>query len=304
MKKMCMIYSNLLYDESICPEAIAVATALNGISHYDEDECYINNQYLRYHMFNRQTTRSEEISIDKGFNNLLEHEYIKVIDKEIKTGVVLDLSNIKKNRSSDDNRFYVLIESKIFHKIMNVNDRVNKFNLLKLYLVILDNRLRKNDIDKKYDGTVCSYGEKYLSKKAGITIQSFAKYIECLEKEEVIYKIRSNGFFDRKTNYDEIVNIKYLTNVYSEFKDKELCEEYVKKKRGLNQYKEKIYDADYSRSMRQIYNWMQKGKFDYDKETVELVREYIEDQNIKIRDGEIKGELFDMDVFDEYLLFQ
>ena len=77
---------------NISDEAFAVWCGLRSIMEKDEAEYFVTYNRIACALFNRAPNRTELNSVKSGFNELINHEYIKIIYSCNKTEHMTDLS--------------------------------------------------------------------------------------------------------------------------------------------------------------------------------------------------------------------
>lgn len=73
------IVKRIIENMNISDEAFAVWCGLRSIMEKDEAEYFVTYNRIACTLFNRAPNRTELNSVKSGFNELINHEYIKII---------------------------------------------------------------------------------------------------------------------------------------------------------------------------------------------------------------------------------
>lgn len=289
MKKELIILDELLYDENLSSEAVCVAAAMNGISHKEDYEYCLSYNAIEYSVFNREGTRREHEVIVKAIEELIKSEYIKITYSITRSEHIYDISNIVEIK---DGASYVKITKDEFHKIINMNTTSSNYRLFRFFAILV------KTIDNSKSGTKVGFrNQEYLCNVNGITLPTLQRYNKVLEENKLIWLVRNSGIYNQWTDHRGITHISGLSNVYSRYKDRKLCEKfadekYKTSKEGRNYA---LVQANYSRQMKQKYNAMVKGKA-YSPAEIREIYEFIKEINEKNNDSK-----YDLSIFNKYI---
>lgn len=297
------IGKNILHNKDLSNSVIA----LRCIYNQNKDYYYINPSMLCFELYgNGSYTRYTKESIMDGLIALEMMGLIKTIEEISKTEAVYDLSDL----FIDD--YYVILDVDEIHSICNLNEKVDKFGVLRYFACMVGTIDYNSHIyigsgsDCKSVSNFVGYmPQEYLSSLCGIPTTSIINYNRILEDNNLIYIYRHNSYRTEdgvlrsiNNHYGRIENAEYIIQFAEQYEDVTGNEKTVQAKK----------DANYRRSMAQKYRALCNGK-EYSEMEIEEIKEYVSKNNEKYEnlmllttdDATIKGycdKILDMSVFD------
>ena len=261
IKEKMLIDKNKCYDRDMRDESFIVYCILRS-SVYQRDNIYHRSiAYFGYELYERVITKTEESLIHKGLKKLIDKNIVSVVSRLTDTEYILDVTNI-----NNTSKFFVNINVSDVRKIMNINTKVNKFTLLRYYIILLSTF----KIDKSKDSGKIGYmSQSYIKDLSGISIPTMNKYNNILEENKMIYIAKSTDheeYYDSKGNH----RITKFKNVYSRYEDRDIADSYVNTYSTCNFSTKLDMKVNESRKYVQMYNAILKGKL-YDKDTIEKI---------------------------------
>lgn len=287
MKKKILVDQSIINNINLSSEAICVYIAIMAFSIPKDDEIFVNNTKLEYYLFGNKMGRNEHLAMTKGLKDLANNGYISIVQKMNSTDTIYNYENI--NHREIKQYFYVDRED--IRSIMNLDTNLNKYKILKYYACLLGT-FYKNRNEKDLSRAKIGFQPQInLSLISGISISTINEYNKLLEKEKIIYILKTinNNTAKRKI-------------IYSRYEDKDFCINYCKERGIKTDMNAKLDQSDSRRKDIEIYKHMLKGKV-YDSETAKRVFKTIDDINSCIIIGcesDEYNELYDMNVFKQY----
>lgn len=306
MKNNIFINKNILCDKSISNEAIGVYLSINSFVSDKVSEYFIHLDQIEYVLYKRKATYVEKDCIKKGFFDLVDVGFIEIKESYNKRSFVCNINTI--NEFNFDKEFYVKISVNEIRKIMNITSYGNKFSLLRYFVTAVGSFAISGD--EKYKFKIGNMPQSYLADAANTTPQTVISYNKILLDNELLYVARNKVFMERDNNGHGML-VSRMPNIYSRYKDKQLCDEFAKDyhiQREATNYKNSV---DESRKYVQMYNAMLKGK-EYPQEVVNDIYLYVKKWNVDKKrrfDDEIANghhphepKYKDLTIFDKYNL--
>ena len=280
-KNKILIRKDILKNEKVSDEAIAVYWALckyhTLYSRGGSFISYLSIKYLEHLLFNKTKIKGINKILEKALNDLIEFGLIEPIEIfEDKSGVY-DMTPLL---SFDKKKFYVDIAIDELSTIMAV--KYTKFSLLRYFLTLVGSFGATHLMDDKYKFKLSVASIDTLARIARISPTSVMKYNLILQNNKIIYIAKS--CVTRRVSNSSKDLVAQISNVYSRYDDKKICNDYVKTT-SLNYKREafKVHmEVNASRKYIQMYNQMLKGR-EYDLETVKEIYSYVEHWNYKKR---------------------
>ena len=168
---------------------------------------------IHYDMLERITIGDREIKgIRDGINELIGLGYLK-IEHEFQYGMTL--YNIDDFIVDRKNGYYFYIYKSEVIKLINDSD-VDKYNLLKYYIVLMSNINYNSKVSRTYRGKICKISFSQLSEMSNIASSTCMRYNEKLVENKIV-NIESGMLVDAKS-----------MNTYSRYCNKEIHEKYLK----------------------------------------------------------------------------
>lgn len=289
MKKKILVDQSIVNNINLSSEAICVYIAMMACSISKDDEIFINNTKLEYYLFGNKMGRNEHLAMKKGLKDLVNNEYISVVQKMNSIDYIYNYENINQREIKQ----YFYIDRDDIRSIMNLDTNLNKYKILKYYACLLGT-FYKNKNEKDLSRAKIGFQSQInLSLISGISISTINEYNKLLEQHKIIYILKTissnNNTIKRKI-------------IYSRYEDKNFCINYCKERGIRTDINDVLDQSDSRRRDIGIYKQMIKGK-KYDIDTVKRVFKTIDDINSCIIIGcESDGynEPFDIGIFKQY----
>ena len=218
--------NDIINDLELSDVEIAVYVALRSIYSSIRNTQFVSYNMIAYELFGHSdyTTTAHQY-ITNGLNNLIKRGLVSVVKKLSKTEFELDMSKLFFD--SDDNEYYTVIKRDEVHKIMNIQNKMDKFKLLRYFITCLRTLCRTQGTDIK-KGIVGFMPQEYLCELMGVSFDTNFKlllqYNKVLEDNKIMYiyhhqNVRRTvkgqihslpNHYGRYEDMDEI--IKYATN--------------------------------------------------------------------------------------------
>ena len=275
------IGKNVLNNKDLSNSVIATYIALRSIYNQKKDCYYINPSMLCFELFgNSSYTRYTKESITEGLVALELLGLIKTVEDISKTETIYDLSAL----FIDEEEYYVILRSDEIHSICNLDERVDKFGVLR-YFACMIGTIDYNSHIYIGSGSGCEsvnnfvgyMTQDYLASLCGIPTTTIINYNRILEENELIYIYRHNSY------RTEEGSIKSICNHYGRYENAEyiiqFAEQYEDVTGGDNIIRAKK-DANYRRSMTQKYHALCNGK-EYSETEVKEIKEHVLKNNEK-----------------------
>ena len=274
-----MIYLSKAIVEDIPISALPVYISMRMRMHKGQEEDYITAGTICYTLglpFDRYWHDETRV----GMLWLWDKDHIDIVERDtVNHGCVIDISKLNLQQGE----YFIQIDEDDLLRITKSDLQNNKkLSMIKYYITLMGSFNHSKDL-KEYSGKVSTVPISFLASQTGISEKSIQRYNEWLEDHELIYIHRSADFIKKAGGLSQI------TNVYSRPCDKRVCDEYAKQyeeqygyNSSVKSYKTKG-QADRNRSLAQKYRQMCKGK-QYDPETTEEIRRYIENTNRKAQE--------------------
>lgn len=245
--KFSMIEKDLLQTNQMSAEALSVYVAL-GLYSYGKNEKIVSYGMLEDLIFKDKTDTIKRKSIINGFQELIKINVIRVIRWQKDNVFVCDISRII---NKDPRKFYYSITEREYSSIMNVNEGVNIYSLLKYFVMLTGTFMAGANCNSNYKYKVGDMPQSSLSTITGVSIPTLNRYNLILEQCHLLYVAR------RKASVSNIESgkiFKQMSNVYSRYEHKDICDKYAKE--NGYQKKEKFFvdDRCEMRSLAQSYN--------------------------------------------------
>lgn len=318
--KNLFIIKRITEDKTISDEAFVVWCGLRNIMRQDITEYFVSFNMIAHSVFNRVPGRYELDAIKKGYTELVEKEYIKVIDSYSKSEFVLDLTALYFEAGQE---FFADLRMEEMHKIMNI-DFKNKYKLLRYFTCQVGSFNKSKDFHY-WGGKIGGMSLDYFTSLIVITKPTVIAFNEILEQNELLFIIRHKDFY-QYTNWNMMSEIREIPNTYSRWEDQETAQHYAENTNGYKYFTEqkdiRTAKANKDRGLAQKLKHLQNGR-EYDIETVKEIYEYADRKN-KVWEKEYEEKVrhyndllskgkaniewqpvqksIDMSIFDDYLL--
>lgn len=261
----------------ISDEAFAVWCGLRNIITKEKTEYFINYNMIAHEIFNRVTNRREMNSIKCGYDELVNNGYVKILYSYSKTDSVVDLSKLY----YDGNEFFSDLTLEEMHKIMNINEKCDKYKLLR-YFCCQIGTFNRSESMKEYKGKIGGMGSEYFEQLIPISHATVVSFNKILEENELLFIIRHKDFYQTKYP-DGSSMIREIPNTYSRWCDRKLAIQYAETLHGYKYFTYKknkqTQAANSKRSLGQKLHYFKDYKVQYDSETLKELYEYAKDKN-------------------------
>ena len=307
--KNLFIIKRITEDKTISDEAFIVWCGLRNIM-TSVKEYFISFNLISYSVWNRVPTRREIESVKRGFNELVNKEYIKVIDNFNKSDFIVDLSALYYEKGSE---YFSDLTEEEMHKIMNIDYQGN-CKLLRYFTCQIGSFNRSDSVREMYKGKIGGMGLDYFANMINITKPTVIAYNNILMNNKILY-VHSHGDFYQGTNSFGQSTLREIPNTYARYEDMKLALDFDRNTHGYKFHKvesiERKYKANERRKLGQKLRYFKSGVV-YDIETIKELYAYAEEKNSNmlaayntdIANGynASEPEYIPMDIFDDYLL--
>lgn len=244
------------------------------------------NQIITYNMImyelygNLSYKRAAYEKIVEAFKRFSNVGLISIVEKVSNTEYIVDLSNLYFEGNS--NNYYTVIRDEEIHTIMNINNKMDKFKLLRYFIVCLKSLCKTQGVYIDALSTKTDFvgfmPQKYLAEKMGSDYESNKKLIQqydaVLEENHLLYIYRHKEM-KRNTITGQF---KSFTNHYGRYKDREDIITFAKNYEKVHGIEEQLVQSGKSNRKRSIsakYNNLCK---DFDR----YINQYSNDELIEI----------------------
>ena len=262
----------IIEDKNLSNNAILSYIGLVACSKLDYNPIFINRSMISYYLTgNTKPVRRFDESLKLGLKELIDNKVIDCYEQN-STNYYFGTKNIRLEQED----IFVFVDFDDVRKIMQC-DYHGKICLLRFYIATLGTFLSKNKIidirdPEKYNNVLGTMSQEYLANLIGISLHTSMEYTKILEQLELLYISRCSYIFkDKKGNF------KRHNNIYGNYKNKEIIDDYMKVRYEMYDELHKVHTskaANNSRSLIQKYNQMVRGH-KYDNETVKDIYDYI-----------------------------
>lgn len=276
--------SKIVTNNELSSNAIAAYTALRMIQNLSTNKYYVNIKLLAFQLTDDIIlSRKYMDRLSDGLNELITKKYIMVVANNADKDYILDIGNLIMNNCSDENKdkaFFVIIESKEIHKIMNMDIRLDKFSILRYFMCMIStinyNASYYDVMGNTYNNFVGFMTNDYIGSLCGVTsYTTYDKYNHLLEDNELIYIFRHSVMVR-----DEKGRLKNLPNHYGRYKDKELIIGYSVNRENYELGEDAVDKrANESRSLMQKYYCMVKYGTEYSEKETKHIYRYVHYRN-------------------------
>lgn len=261
-----LVDKDLLYYEGVSANALGVLVGI-GFNCFSRKEIFISYAMLEYTMFgHEEATRSQRESIISGFQELVEREIITVIRKTRDNGFLCDVSKLY---SYDQHIHYSSVTFDEYQKILQLDENVPNFKLLKYFVELMGTLNASRSIDSKFRFKIGDRDTRCIASLSGISRTTLFKYNEILKKHHLLYITQRKARVNKKVESGELYN--QATNAYSRYKDRKECEEYLLATGNIKKERQYVNYTNSMRSFAQQYNSFVKHYKDYPCEDMEKV---------------------------------
>ena len=310
--KNLFIVKDVSENMEFSDEAFTVWCGLRNIMKKDETEYFVSFNMIAHSLFGRRPNRYELDAVKKGYNELIDKGFIKIVDVYSKSEQVVDLSALYFKKESG---FFVDLTDEEMHKIMNINGNHSKYKLLRYFTAQIGSFNRRSDMgDNK--GKIGGMSLDYFEKLMDISKPTIISFNKLLEDNQILFIIRHRDFFQGFT-YNGNSEIREIPNTYSRWCDREIAKRFDENTHGYKYHNElkgkKTEESNRRRSLGKKLDFFVNGGVDYDIETIQQLYDYAKEKNRMMKktyESNIKrgGQNYDtpnyidMSVFDDYLV--
>ncbi len=263
-----LISKSIAFTNELSGDAKIIAMIL--AEHFGNPITCVNEDMIMYFLVgpeNMEThphIRTYRKRMKKAFYELMDKRIIVAVDYlDKRKGVILNTSNL--NMRSEQ---YTICDAQSVQKIFLADKRESE-NLLNYYLYISFHRYNK---DKQFNNIVGTQSMSSIATALDLSYYSTKKYKSRLMQMEILY------FASKSTYMVQGSSIKNVSTVYSFWRDKDKCDEYIRSK-------QKDGNCEYTENARMLskkyYYLSTKGK-EYSDVEMEAIYHYARDRNKKI----------------------
>lgn len=281
--------NNIISDLELNDYEIATYVALRSIYSSARDTQFVSYNMITYELFNGKCTNTASTYIKTAFQLLVDKELVIIVEQLSTTEFVLDLKNLYFETSDE---YYTVIRLNEVHSIMNINNKMDKFKILRYFITCLRTICRTQGIyveQSTKQNFVGFMTQEYLCNQIGVSYKSNFKliqqYNDVLEENKLLYVYRH-----AEMKRDKITGqIKSFNNHYGRYEDKDDIDIFAvnyEKTCGVN---DEIVQSDKSnqrRRLSQMYNNLccdfDRYLLEYDNETLIEIYKYIHFKNEEI----------------------
>lgn len=219
--------NDIINDLELSDVEVAVYIALRSIYTSMRNTQFVSYNMIAYELFGHSDyTNTAHQYITNGLNSLIKRDLVSVVKKLSRTEFELDLSKLFFDFDTDG-EYYTIIKRDEVHKIMNIQNKMDKFKLLRYFTTCLRTLCRTQGTDVK-KGIVGFMPQEYLCELMGVSFDTNFKlllqYNKVLEDNKIMYIYHHQNMrrtvkgqihslpnhYGRYEDMDEI--IKYATN--------------------------------------------------------------------------------------------
>lgn len=281
--------NNIISDLKLNDYEIATYVALRSIYSSARDTQFVSYNMITYELFNGKCTNTASTYIKIAFQSLVDKEFVTIIEQLSTTEFVLDLKKLYFETSDE---YYTVIRLDEVHSIMNINNKMDKFKLLRYFITCLRTICRTQGIyidQFAKQNFVGFMTQEYLCNQIGVSYKSNFKliqqYNDVLEENKLLYVYRHT-----EMKRDKVTGqIKSFANHYGRYEDKDDIDVFAtnyEKTCGAN---DEIVQSDKSnqrRRLSQMYNNLcydfDRYLWEYDDKTLIEIYKYIHFKNEEI----------------------
>lgn len=302
--KNLFILKAIIEDKRLSAMAFTVWCGLRNIMVKDVKEYFVSYNFIGYSLFGRLPIRSELDAIKKGFSELIDVEYVKVIDGN-KSEFIVDLSALYYEQGQG---YFSNLTDVEMQKILTLDCKQDKYKILRYFTCQVGTF--NQSLEGVYKGKIGGMGLDNFVSILGYSKTSIISYNELLLKEKILF-VHTHGDFYKLHDG----TLREMPNTYARYSDRDIAQQYMTKFQGYKWYKtdsiERNANANWRRAMAQQLRAFIRGK-KYDIETIKQLYIYADEKNrfdkIEYDDNIAKGyspnepQYIDMSIFDDYLL--
>ena len=292
------IYLNneVISNLSLTDSELGVYVALRSIYLSNRNYQCVTYNMIAYELFgNKEYKRTISESIKSSFKSLVDKGFITIIDELSSTEFIVNLSKLYINMENEDT-YYTVIRDDELHTIMNITAKIDKFKLLRYFIICMKTICRTTGVYKDYDTKQNFVGfmtQEYLCSLIGVSHDTNSKLIQTynsiLEKNKLLFIYRHTEMKrDKKTG-----QIKSFANHYGRYEDKDDIETFALNYEKICGVHEEIVQSDKSNERRRLASQYNNLCYDFDRysnlySNEELIEIY---KYIHFRNNEIEKEL-------------
>lgn len=217
--KMFNIYmsNEVINDLELSDVEFAVYIALKSIYTSVRNTQFVSYNMIAFELFGHSNyTNTAHQHITNALNSLIKRGLVYVVKRLSKTEFELDLSKLFFDFETGG-EYYTVIKRDEVHKIMNINNKMDKFKLLRYFTTCLRTLYRTQGADIK-KGIVGFMPQEYLCELMGISFDTNFKlilqYNKVLEENKIMYIYHHKNM--RRTVKGQIHS---LPNHYGRYED-------------------------------------------------------------------------------------
>lgn len=284
------IISDLQYDDY----EIATYVALKSLYTSSREEQFMSYNMIACELFGDKCNQNSLGYIKTAFHSLVEKGLVSIVKEISTTEFFVNLSKLYVEFSKESNEYFTVIYLDEVRSIMNIDNRMDKFKLLRYYITCLRTICKSQGVYENQDikaNFVGFMSQEYLCEQAGINYHSNNKLIQqynaVLEENKLLFVYRHSEL-KRNTATGQI---KSFSNHYGRYADKEYIIEFAVNYEKTCSVDEKIVQseqANHKRKLSQMYNNLcydfDRYSKEYSSEQLIEIYEYIHSKNDVILD--------------------
>lgn len=280
--------NNIIDDLELSDSEIAVYVALMSICSSSKNTQFVSYNMIGYELFGSNNyKRCAQENIKNGLDSLIKKGLIPIVQELSKTEFELDTHKLFFDFNEDE-EYYTIIRRDEIHKIMNIDNKMDKFKLLRYYTICIRTLCRSKSFKGK-SGIIGFMPVEYLCNMIGVSFKTNSKliyqYNKVLEENKIMYINHNNDKFIQNSSTGRI---RSYTNNYGRYEDKDYICEYAIKNINESIENDVISESNKRRKYSAWYNNLCNDFDKYikiysDKELIEMY-EYIHSKNNRIND--------------------
>lgn len=209
----------IIEDTKLSDDAIITYLALRMICRKDKSNYYISLNMLDYYLHGKISSNRYTIAaLKRGIHELINFDFISLIDCVGKNEYVLDLSKIYFDiqHAGQNKNYFVIVSTDEIYTIMNYDTKDN-FKLCRYFVYLIGTFYLSKDKSANNNGMIGFMSISIMSDNTNICTRSIKSYNAILQDLKLIYVYKSDEIL--KTSDGEITG---FSNTYGRYKDKEI----------------------------------------------------------------------------------
>ena len=251
MDSLYLIDKSFIEEYDLSGEALAVAICIK--MKCQNKEAALSAGLLEYYIFGyKNSNKKRRDLIVDGFNELINKDILTIKGKLKDHVIVCDVSKIITVKKEN---FYISISKDEFFTIINLDECKKNYDLLKFFMNVVGTFESCKNMKDKYKFKIGTMSQTYLSSVCNVSIPTLIKYNKILTENNIMYIVNRKAY-KLSCNTGKLYSA--MSNVYSRYKDRKLCEEYLTEKGFVKKEKSYINITNEMRSLSQKYNYFKR----------------------------------------------